>query len=37
MAGLAEAVTIPSSLLEMALSGAVSVTYNLRYWDDDAT
>jgi hypothetical protein len=41
--GIAESVDIPSSLfetssgtlLEMSFSAAVSVTYNLRYWDDD--
>lgn len=41
--GITENVAIPSSLfessagtlLEMAFSAAVSVTYNLRYWDDD--
>ena len=43
--GITENVTIPSllfettagALLEMSFSGAVSVTYNVRYWDDDAT
>ena len=38
-------VTVPSflfatsagNLLEMSFSAAVSVTYNLRYWDDDAS
>ncbi len=43
--GITENLAIPSSLfettaatlLEMAFSAAVSVTYNLRYWDDDAT
>ena len=41
--GIAEGVNIPSSLfettagnlLEMAFSAAQSVTYNIRYWDDD--
>ena len=42
--GITENISIPShlfetaagNLLEMSFSGAVSVTYNLRYWDDDA-
>ena len=42
--GITENIPVPSSLfettagvlLEMAFSAAVSVTYNLRYWDDDA-
>lgn len=43
--GVATAVSIPSflfattagNLLEMSMSAAVSVTYNVSYWDDDAT
>jgi hypothetical protein len=43
VAGIAEGVAVPSSLfetaagalLEMAFSAAQSVTYNIRYWDDD--
>lgn len=43
--GLTENVAVPSqlfetsagTLLEMAFSAAQTVTYNLRYWDDDAS